>query len=70
MTWSVAVLLPSDCSRVADAPVYTTVDTVTSSRGKTLVVPTSDVGGSSQLETSEESADSFFFSTLRNMDYD
>ncbi|GJU38383.1 hypothetical protein Tco_1191340 [Tanacetum coccineum] len=42
-------------SRVADAPVYTAADTVTSSRGKTLVVPTSDVGGSSQPETSEES---------------
>ncbi|GJS29595.1 hypothetical protein Tco_0490215 [Tanacetum coccineum] len=47
-------------SRVADAPVYTAADTVTSSRGKTLVVPTSDVGGSSQPETSEESADSFY----------
>ncbi|GJW20152.1 hypothetical protein Tco_0030774, partial [Tanacetum coccineum] len=31
-------------SRVADAPVYTAADIVTSSRGKTLVVPTSDVG--------------------------
>ncbi|GJV40464.1 hypothetical protein Tco_1418904 [Tanacetum coccineum] len=38
-------------SRVADAPMYTAADTVTSSRGKTLVVPTSDVGGSSQPET-------------------
>ncbi|GKB04744.1 hypothetical protein Tco_0832939 [Tanacetum coccineum] len=47
-------------SRVVDAPVYTAADTVTSSRGKTLVVPTSDVGGSSQPETSEESADSFY----------
>ncbi|GKF12652.1 hypothetical protein Tco_0050578, partial [Tanacetum coccineum] len=47
-------------SRVADAPVYTVADTVTSSRGKTLVVPMSDVGGSSQPETSEESADSFY----------
>ncbi|GJR06571.1 hypothetical protein Tco_0529555 [Tanacetum coccineum] len=32
-------------SRVADAPVYTTVDTVTSSRGKTLVLTRRDVGG-------------------------
>ncbi|GKG14048.1 hypothetical protein Tco_0351008, partial [Tanacetum coccineum] len=47
-------------SRVADAPVYTAADIVTSSRGKTLVVPTSDVGRSSQPETSEESADSFY----------
>ncbi|GJW51900.1 hypothetical protein Tco_0093251, partial [Tanacetum coccineum] len=53
-------------SRVADAPVYTTVDTVTSSRGKTLVVPTSDVGGSSQPETSEESADSFYETAALN----
>ncbi|GJX57364.1 hypothetical protein Tco_0287261 [Tanacetum coccineum] len=45
-------------SRVADAPVYTAADTVTSSRGKTLAAPTSNVGGSSQPETSEESADS------------
>ncbi|GKD09210.1 hypothetical protein Tco_1188895, partial [Tanacetum coccineum] len=53
-------------SRVADAPVYTTVDTVTSSRGKTLVLPTSDVGGSSQPETSEESADSFYETAALN----
>ncbi|GJV67687.1 hypothetical protein Tco_1483196 [Tanacetum coccineum] len=53
-------------SRVADAPVYTAADTVTSSRGKTLVVPTSDVGGSSQPETSEESADSFYETTALN----
>ncbi|GJT88367.1 hypothetical protein Tco_1070084 [Tanacetum coccineum] len=63
--------LPKDCgeiilaclrglfSGVADASVYTAADTVTSSRGKTLVLPTSDVGGSSQPETSEESSDSF-----------
>ncbi|GJS41683.1 hypothetical protein Tco_0566726 [Tanacetum coccineum] len=44
-------------SRVADAPVYTTADTVTSSRGKTLAAPTSDVGGSSQPETSEGEKD-------------
>ncbi|GJW15877.1 hypothetical protein Tco_0020010 [Tanacetum coccineum] len=53
-------------SRVADAPVYTAADTVTSSRGKTLVVPTSDVGGSSQPETSEESADSFYETAALN----
>ncbi|GJU21439.1 hypothetical protein Tco_1154781 [Tanacetum coccineum] len=53
-------------SRTADAPVYTAADTVTSSRGKTLVVPTSDVGGSSQPETSEESADSFYETVVLN----
>ncbi|GJY11965.1 hypothetical protein Tco_0381274, partial [Tanacetum coccineum] len=53
-------------SRVADAPVYTATDIVTSSRGKTLVVPTADVGGSSQLETSEESADSFYETAALN----
>ncbi|GJR24190.1 hypothetical protein Tco_0972717 [Tanacetum coccineum] len=47
-------------SRVADALVYTAADTVTFSRGKTLAAPTSDVGGSSQPETSGESADSFY----------
>ncbi|GJW82918.1 hypothetical protein Tco_0156063, partial [Tanacetum coccineum] len=50
-------------SRIADAPVYTAADTVTFSRGKTLAVPTSDVGGSSQPETSEESTDSFYETT-------
>ncbi|GJR37272.1 hypothetical protein Tco_1212956 [Tanacetum coccineum] len=53
-------------SRVADAPVYTAADTVTSSRGKTLVLPTSDVGGSSQPETSEESTDSFYETAVLN----
>ncbi|GKD74079.1 hypothetical protein Tco_1332361 [Tanacetum coccineum] len=53
-------------SRVADAPVYTAADTVTSSRGKTLVVSTSDVGGSSQPETSEESVDSFYETVVLN----
>ncbi|GJW97221.1 hypothetical protein Tco_0179029, partial [Tanacetum coccineum] len=53
-------------SRTADAPVYTATDTVTSSRGKTLVVPTSDVGGSSQPKTSEESADSFYETAVLN----
>ncbi|GKB06177.1 hypothetical protein Tco_0834410 [Tanacetum coccineum] len=46
--------------------VYTAADIVTSSRGKTLVVPTSDVGGSSQPETSEESADSFLLRLLKS----
>ncbi|GJZ02214.1 hypothetical protein Tco_0520175 [Tanacetum coccineum] len=52
--------------RVADAPVYTAADTVTSSRGKTLAAPTSDVGRSSQPETSEESADSFYETAALN----
>ncbi|GJS91641.1 hypothetical protein Tco_0774277 [Tanacetum coccineum] len=50
----------------ADAPVYTAADIVTSSRGKTLVLPTSDVGGSSQPETSEESTDSFYETAILN----
>ncbi|GJX99863.1 hypothetical protein Tco_0356882 [Tanacetum coccineum] len=54
------------CSRVTDAPVYTAADTVTSSRGKTLAAPTSDVGGSSQPKTSEESADSFYETATLN----
>ncbi|GKA54951.1 hypothetical protein Tco_0753900 [Tanacetum coccineum] len=58
------VTVPS--SRVADAPVYTAADIVTSSRGKTLVLPTSDVGGSSQPETSEESTDSFYETPILN----
>ncbi|GJU72657.1 hypothetical protein Tco_1264062 [Tanacetum coccineum] len=116
MTWSVAVLLPSDWVFPISVPLYTggvlekdpaphltarqeqavqvissnkapfrrylkyflalvdmglldyirTADTVTSSRGKTLVVPTSDVGGSSQPETSEESADSFYETVALN----
>ncbi|GJU51959.1 hypothetical protein Tco_1221514 [Tanacetum coccineum] len=53
-------------SRVADAPVYTAADTVTSNRGKTLAAPTSDVDGSSQPETSEESADSFYETATLN----
>ncbi|GKF34125.1 hypothetical protein Tco_0107325, partial [Tanacetum coccineum] len=47
-------------SHVADVPVYTAADTVTSSRGKTHGASTLDMGGSSQLETSEGSADSFY----------
>ncbi|GKD45601.1 hypothetical protein Tco_1270246, partial [Tanacetum coccineum] len=53
-------------SHVADAPVYTAVDTVTSSRGKTHAASTSDMGGSSQLETSEGSADSFYETAALN----
>ncbi|GJX96091.1 hypothetical protein Tco_0351889 [Tanacetum coccineum] len=56
-------------SRVADAPVYTVADTVTSSRDKTLAAPTSDVGGSSQPETSEESADPFYETAALNSEY-
>ncbi|GJZ74642.1 hypothetical protein Tco_0639107 [Tanacetum coccineum] len=58
------VTVSSSCA--ADAPVYTTADIVTSSRGKTLVSPTSGVGGSSQPETSEESTDSFYETTVLN----
>ncbi|GJR89733.1 hypothetical protein Tco_0213744 [Tanacetum coccineum] len=54
----------SSCA--ADAPVYTAADIVTSSRGKTLVLPTSGVGGSSQPETSEESTDSFYETAVLN----
>ncbi|GJR66942.1 hypothetical protein Tco_0013007 [Tanacetum coccineum] len=53
-------------SRVADAPLYTTADIVTSSRGKALALPTSGVGGSSQPETSEESTDSFYETAVLN----
>ncbi|GJT73456.1 hypothetical protein Tco_1032742 [Tanacetum coccineum] len=53
-------------SCAADAPVYTAADIVTSSRGKTLVLPTSGVGGSSQPETSEESTDSFYETAVLN----
>ncbi|GJV96642.1 hypothetical protein Tco_1548219 [Tanacetum coccineum] len=58
------VTVPS--SYAADAPVYTVADIVTSSRGKTLVLPTSGVGGSSQPETSEESTDSFYETAALN----
>ncbi|GJV37979.1 ribonuclease H-like domain-containing protein [Tanacetum coccineum] len=43
-------------SHVADAPVYTVAAAVTSSRGKMHVASMSDMGGSSQLETSEGEA--------------
>ncbi|GKB47816.1 hypothetical protein Tco_0898569 [Tanacetum coccineum] len=58
------VTVPSSCA--ADAPVYTAADIVTSSRGKMLVLPTSGVGRSSQPETSEESTDSFYETTILN----
>ncbi|GJX51426.1 hypothetical protein Tco_0278271 [Tanacetum coccineum] len=58
------VTVPS--SYAADAPVYTAADIVTSSRGKTLVLPMSGVGGSSQPKTSEESTDSFYETAALN----
>ncbi|GKB10354.1 hypothetical protein Tco_0844277 [Tanacetum coccineum] len=58
------VSMPSSCA--ADSPVYTAADIVTSSRGKTLVLSTSGVGGSSQPETSEESTDSFYETAVLN----
>ncbi|GKF13919.1 hypothetical protein Tco_0055381, partial [Tanacetum coccineum] len=45
-----------------DIPTHVTVP----SRGKTLVLPTSGVGGSSQPETSEESTDSFYETAVLN----
>ncbi|GKE07467.1 hypothetical protein Tco_1399485, partial [Tanacetum coccineum] len=53
-------------SYVADAPVYTAADTVTSSRGKMHAASMSDMGGSSQLETSKGSADSFYETATLN----
>ncbi|GKD78275.1 hypothetical protein Tco_1340896 [Tanacetum coccineum] len=53
-------------SHVADAPVYTSSDTMASSRGKAHAAPMSDMGGSSQLETSEDSADSFYETATLN----
>ncbi|GJX31366.1 RNA-directed DNA polymerase, eukaryota, partial [Tanacetum coccineum] len=53
-------------SHVADAPVYTAADTVTSSRGKTHSASMSNMGGSYQLETSEGSADSFYETAALN----
>ncbi|GKA59186.1 hypothetical protein Tco_0758499 [Tanacetum coccineum] len=47
-------------ARTADVPVYTAAATVTSARENVGVTPTSDVAGSSQLETSEGSDDSFY----------
>ncbi|GJW78101.1 hypothetical protein Tco_0139783 [Tanacetum coccineum] len=53
-------------SHVADAPVYTAAAAVTSSRGKMHAASMSDMGGSSQLETSEGSADSFYETAALN----
>ncbi|GJX46607.1 hypothetical protein Tco_0271797 [Tanacetum coccineum] len=47
-------------ARITDVPVYTAAATVTSARENVGVTPTSDVFGSSQLETSEGSDDSFY----------
>ncbi|GJY02481.1 hypothetical protein Tco_0360633 [Tanacetum coccineum] len=47
-------------ARTVDVPVYTAVATVTSAQENVGVTPTSDVAGSSQLETSEGSDDSFY----------
>ncbi|GJY75256.1 hypothetical protein Tco_0480372 [Tanacetum coccineum] len=47
-------------ARTADVPVYTAAATVTSAQENVGVTPTSDVAGSSQLETSEGSDDSFY----------
>ncbi|GKD58034.1 hypothetical protein Tco_1295543 [Tanacetum coccineum] len=53
-------------SHVADAPVYTAAAAVSSSRGKMHAASMSDMGGSSQLETSEGSADSFYETAALN----
>ncbi|GJZ99591.1 hypothetical protein Tco_0672142, partial [Tanacetum coccineum] len=47
-------------ARITDIPVYTAAATVTSARENVGITPTSDVAGSSQLETSEGSDDSFY----------
>ncbi|GKE57770.1 hypothetical protein Tco_1496955 [Tanacetum coccineum] len=47
-------------ARTANVPVYTAAATVTFARENVGVTPTSDVAGSSQLETSEGSDDSFY----------
>ncbi|GKD09335.1 hypothetical protein Tco_1189020, partial [Tanacetum coccineum] len=47
-------------ARIADVPVYTAAATVTSTRENVDITPTSDVAGSSQLETSKGSDDSFY----------
>ncbi|GKF54443.1 hypothetical protein Tco_0161353, partial [Tanacetum coccineum] len=47
-------------ARITDVPVYTAAATVTSARENVGIIPTSDVAGSSQLETSEGSDDSFY----------
>ncbi|GJW52209.1 hypothetical protein Tco_0093560 [Tanacetum coccineum] len=64
-------------ARNADVLVYIAAATVTSARGNVGVTPTSDVAGSSQLETSKGSDDSFYellalnsAKAKRCMDYD
>ncbi|GKD76097.1 hypothetical protein Tco_1334379, partial [Tanacetum coccineum] len=64
-------------ARITDVPVYTAATIVTSARENVGVMPTSDVAGSSQLETSEGSDDSFyelpalnFAEAKRCMDYE
>ncbi|GKE39213.1 hypothetical protein Tco_1462618, partial [Tanacetum coccineum] len=47
-------------ARITDVLVYTAAATVTSARENVGITPTSDVAGSSQLETSEGSDDSFY----------
>ncbi|GKC92746.1 hypothetical protein Tco_1158188, partial [Tanacetum coccineum] len=47
-------------ARITDVPVYTAAATVTFARENVGITPTSDVAGSSQLETSEGSDDSFY----------
>ncbi|GKA19685.1 hypothetical protein Tco_0699600 [Tanacetum coccineum] len=47
-------------ARITDVPVYTAAATVTSTRENVGITPTSDVAGSSQLETSEGLDDSFY----------
>ncbi|GKE28489.1 hypothetical protein Tco_1443873, partial [Tanacetum coccineum] len=53
-------------SHVADAPLYTAATAVTSSRGKMHAASMSDMGESSQLETSKGSADSFYETVALN----
>ncbi|GJX62714.1 hypothetical protein Tco_0295614 [Tanacetum coccineum] len=47
-------------AHTADVPMYTAAATITSAQENVGVTPTSDVAGSSQLETSEWSDDSFY----------
>ncbi|GJY22649.1 hypothetical protein Tco_0396307 [Tanacetum coccineum] len=56
-------------ARIMDVPVYTTAATVTSARENVGITPTSDVAGSSQLETSEGSDDSFYELPALNSSY-
>ncbi|GJU94971.1 hypothetical protein Tco_1319727, partial [Tanacetum coccineum] len=47
-------------ARITDVPVYTAAATVTSAQENVGITPTKDVAGSSQLETSKGSDDSFY----------